>query len=331
MPTAVACDAASQATSRGRLGRRDRLEVADAEPAQDREQLVDAVRARVAREDRAATSPRERPGELRVLDHLAQRVLHLAAVARDEEVLTGREEALAVVPRRRNERDPRGERLERANGRNARQREDVRAPRNVHRHAVAREHLRRVMVREPPAVLEARAPDRAATALWVPHAVDGPGEAEATGGPEQEPVQLVRALAVAPIPDPDDVARLLPPQRPEQPRIGRLVPDPRAVVPGAFAVDLGDPRAEREHACVTREVEPSHLAGRGDRPVVRVVEERERARRADVAHDAAQEVRIAVVPVRDERVDEEDEPHDDAACSAWGSAAATSSYSSTYR
>jgi hypothetical protein len=51
--------------------------------------------------------------------------------------------------------------------------------------------------------------------------------------------------------------------------------------------------------------------------------------RDELAHDAAQEVRVAVVPVRDERVDEEDEPHDDAARSAWGSAAATSSYSST--
>ncbi len=63
------------------------LEVADAELAQDREQLVDAVGARVAREDRPAAVPRERARELRRSARTSRSVRSISlAVARDEEV-----------------------------------------------------------------------------------------------------------------------------------------------------------------------------------------------------------------------------------------------------
>lgn len=82
---------------------------------------------------------RQRLREVAVVQDRAQVALHLGAVAGDEKIRSGAEKTLAVRPRRGDQRDAAGQRLEDPDRGNARQRFDVRPARNMNRHPVATE------------------------------------------------------------------------------------------------------------------------------------------------------------------------------------------------
>src|SRR4051795_6284702 len=131
----------------------------------------------------------------------------------------------------------------------------------MHGHAMPGERIRRAMIRDPSAVPKPRPLDRADGGRGVSHAVDVSREPEPAHRPEQEVAQLPRALPVAPVADPHEVALLAPPQRTEDARVRGFVPGPDAVVPTAVTVDLCDRLAESEHAGVAAQVVAAHLAG----------------------------------------------------------------------
>src|SRR5690606_17432371 len=91
------------------------------EPEQDREKLVNAVSAGVARGNGFETARRERLGKVRLIQDPPQPGFHLRAVGRHEEVAARPEQALDVLPLRADQRDTAGERLEYSDGRYAEQ------------------------------------------------------------------------------------------------------------------------------------------------------------------------------------------------------------------
>ena len=179
------------------------------------------------------------------------------AVAGDQEVLAGREQALRVVPGRADQRDAAGERLEDADGGDAGQGVDVEAAGDVDGGEVAGEDLRHLGVRQPAPIVRAVA---------VQHRA-GPRRGSARHGrraevPPPRPARAgirsssSRAFAVAPIADPDQAAIAQPhDRRVKQPDVGRLVPDEDAIAPAPAAVDLRQRLAEGEHAVIAVEVE----------------------------------------------------------------------------
>ncbi|GMA77662.1 hypothetical protein GCM10025880_40790 [Methylorubrum aminovorans] len=95
------------------------------------------------------------------------------------------------------------------------------------------------------------------------------------GRAEEEGFEFARALAVAPIADPDEAGALaLLRRRAEQAGVGGFVPDIGAAVPALRPIDLGERLAEGEDAVVAGEIEGSHLVGRADGAVMGVVEQK---------------------------------------------------------
>src|SRR5215203_539447 len=130
--------------------------------------------------------------------------LHLNLAVRHQKILADPEQALRVAPRRRDERDAAGERLEDTNGWNARQKLDVEAARHVHGGEMARKDLGSFGVREPSAIGRAIAPERVERVVGIAHAVDIERQTEGLGWAEQKRFQFVAALIVAPVADPDE-------------------------------------------------------------------------------------------------------------------------------
>src|SRR5690606_16555733 len=127
------------------------------------------------------------------------------------------------------QRDAAGQRLEHTDGWNTGQVLDIWAARNVHRQLVAGEYLRRLEVGQPAAVGDTEFGQRLERVVRVAHAVDGGIQAQLGDRAEQEGAQLLPALVVAPVADPDQVSTLLQlRQRPEQLDVGSLVPGPGA-------------------------------------------------------------------------------------------------------
>src|SRR5438045_1403350 len=85
----------------------------------DRGQLVDAVRARVARAYGGEPMRAEVLRELTIEQHRFEKRSHLAAVAGKQKIEARLKEMLAIVPRGGNQRNAAGQRLERADRRNA--------------------------------------------------------------------------------------------------------------------------------------------------------------------------------------------------------------------
>ena len=126
---------------------------------------------------------------------------------------------------------------------------DVVAARHVHGRQVAGEDLRRARVRRPAAVAGAVAGEQSP----APRRDSARRRRRAAArrlrpGANRNFSSSARALAVAPVADPDEaVARAFAAGRVEQARVGGLVPDPDAVAPAPAAVDLA-PASRRRRA-----------------------------------------------------------------------------------
>jgi len=117
----------------------------------DLEQLVGPVAAGMALADASQAGADQGGAQAGVGGQGEQVALHLRAVAGGQEVLARPEQAFVVRPRRRNQRNPAGQGLEDADGRDARQRLGVEAARHVRGGEVAGEHLWRAGVGQPSA------------------------------------------------------------------------------------------------------------------------------------------------------------------------------------
>jgi hypothetical protein len=113
--------------------------------------------------------------------------------AGDEVVACRAEQALGVVPGRRDQRDAAGERLEDADRRDARQRRDVGPARHVHGDAVAREGGGHLPVGQPAAVGDAGRSRAPRARRRVAHAEDARREAERADGLDRNSCELPRA------------------------------------------------------------------------------------------------------------------------------------------
>src|SRR4051794_29688815 len=113
------------------------------------------MRTRVLRRDRRKSPLCKSARERGIVGHVTQTRAHLRSVTSDEEILAGREQPFDIIPWRRDQRDSTRERLEDANCRNAGKRLDVGTPRYVYGGPIPCEHVRRFIVRKPPAILEA--------------------------------------------------------------------------------------------------------------------------------------------------------------------------------
>jgi hypothetical protein len=151
---------------------------------------------------------------------------------------------------------------------------DVELPRHVHGHRVARKHGGRLGIRQPAAVPRAISRQRGERVGGVADTVDVKRQAGGARRLKQEIMQLVAALLVAPVADPDHArARLLGGGGTEQARVGRLVPGEGARSPAVVAIDPRQRPAKGEHAVIARDVEGVDRGGVADRAVVRVVEQ----------------------------------------------------------
>jgi len=140
--------------------------------------------------------------------------------------------------------------------------------------AVAGEEPRDAMVGDPAAVVETGKGDPQAGGGRVAHSIYRAVEAGAASRAQQERAQLLRALAVPPVADPDQVGFGLDRwQGVEDAGVGGLMPGPGAGGPAAFEVDAADHLAVGEDAVVVGEVEALHLLRRRGGAVVGVVEE----------------------------------------------------------
>ena len=234
---------------------------------------------------------RQPRAEGRIAEQARELPRHLGAISGEQEILPRREQAGRRAPQRRDERDAARERLERADGRNAGQGRDVGPTRHVDGDVEAREHVGHLVIRQPAAVLDARAPERTARLLRIAHAVEPGLETQLSYGLDQELVQLRRTLLVAPVADPDEIA--IAPRgrhRVKASHVGRLVPCPCPRRPSVLEVRVADHIAEREHPIVVGQVVVADPRSIGHGAVVRIVEE--------------QHVRTLRAPVRTNRRDE---------------------------
>src|SRR5690606_25404272 len=127
-------------------------------------------------------------------------------VARDEEVRSGVEQTLGVLPRRAHEGNPAGERLEHTDRGDAGERADVGLPWHVNGDPEAGVDVRRGVVGQPAAVLETGRPYPPHGVEGVAHTMDASAQSQPLGGLEQELEQFPAPLLVPPVTDPDDVA-----------------------------------------------------------------------------------------------------------------------------
>src|SRR5690606_9986418 len=134
---------------------------------------------------------------------------HLAFVTGDEVVTARSEQAFAVLPRRADQRNPAGQRLEDADRRNARQLLRIKASGHMYRGSMTGEDAGNVGIRQPAPVVCAVGSERCQSMFGVADAVDGNRELRSCGGPQKKVHELARAFAIPPVAEPDDAASLV--------------------------------------------------------------------------------------------------------------------------
>src|SRR3954451_8874508 len=128
--------------------------------------------------------------------------------------------------------------------------------------------------------------------VGISHAMNARVETQTVHRLNEEATQFLIALAVTPIPDPDQVRVL---DRPllhaEQRRVRGLMPSKNATAPTAREIDLPKHFSERQHRVVAFKIEVLDLVRLGQRPMVRVMKEQQEtsppnAMTAEACHQA---------------------------------------------
>src|SRR5690625_5885280 len=112
-----------------------------------------------------------------------------------------------------------------------------------------------LVVREPSRISDPR-PGEGTSSRWgVPDPIDSGPELERSDRLDEEFIELRRPLLIPPIPDPDEVAHLVPDShRSEEARVGRLMPTPDPLRPSPLPVYLAEGLTEGEDHVVLTQV-----------------------------------------------------------------------------
>src|SRR5690625_326833 len=251
----------------------------ESEWLEDREELIDPMGAGVALADRFKSSGCEIFSEIFVVENGPKMVAHLAFVS-GKEIIVRSEKFLAIIPRSRNQRNSAGHRLEHPNRRDACQFFRIRSSRNMDRCAIVGKDRRHFVVRKPAAEFDPGAIDRFPGLIWKTDAVNPCPNSRFRSRLEQEFLQLRFPLAIAPIPDPDQIAfetLLLP--RIKSADIGGFMPRPDVFCPSVFQINLTNGFSEGQHAVVMRKIVSAHRFGIGYRSVMSIMK-----KEAEIAH-----------------------------------------------
>src|SRR4051794_27453531 len=162
--------------------------------------------AGVPREDRFKAADGEFFGECLIVEDGAKMFAHLGAVSRDEVIDAGPEESFGILPRRADEGDSASECFKGTDRGDAWQLSRVRAAGHVHGYAETREEFGHAEVGQPAAVLNAGGGECLLRGFRVADPKYFRVEVQRFGRLDQELVQFGRALIVAPVADPDQVA-----------------------------------------------------------------------------------------------------------------------------
>ena len=181
---------------------------------------------------------------------------------------------LAIVPRRRQQRNAAGERLEHADRRNAGQNLRVETARHMDRCKVVGEHFRSRRIGQPTVVARAKLLHLLLRSIGIANAMDVERQMRVLRRFQQIVDKLRAALAVTPVADPDQaLAVVLRHRWMKAPNVGGFVPDEHAIAPAPAVVNVGERRSERQNPVIGIKIVGAHLVGSGDCAVVGIVEQ----------------------------------------------------------
>ena len=180
-----------------------------------------------------------------------QMASHFGRVMCHQEILPRPEQAFLVPPRRADQGNAASQRLEHPNRWDPRKGLDVRPARDMDGHPMLGEAGGSLGVRQPAPVSEAGGSQAIKRLRRVADTMYGPVKPSMTGGFDQEIMQFLRAFAIAPVADPDQVPlRPLGKQRAKNGCVGCLVPGKRPPAPAQTFIAAAQGFAERQHRIV---------------------------------------------------------------------------------
>src|SRR5579875_58628 len=241
------------------------------------EEFIYTMGAGMASQNGFASVPRKFRAQAAIGEQLAQAARYFRGVARHQKIPPGNKQSARIAPPRRNQRNPARERFEHANGGDARKRFQVGAAGDMQGNAGARESGRRLVVGNPSAAEDPGTSQRFLRRRRVADSVDFGREPQRTNRIDQEALEFARALFVAPVADPDQVARLTGRKRlahwVEHAHVGGFVPGPGAARPPLALIEIANDIAEGEHAIVAGKVVLAHAGAIRYGAVMRIVEQ----------------------------------------------------------
>src|ERR1051325_1669059 len=160
----------------------------------------------VASQDRTQPMARQFGSHLWVADQSIKIGSHIISITRNQEVLSGCEQALRIVPRRANQGDATGEGFKDSYGRNAWKRLDIWPARNMHGGSKLSKDLRYSIIGNPPTVLNVRFLERLQRFARIAHAIHLRVQLEPANRRQEELLQFHAAFAVAPVSNPHQIA-----------------------------------------------------------------------------------------------------------------------------
>ena len=201
---------------------------------------------------------------------------HRLAVTRDEVILARCEQSVLVLPRRRDQRNAAGQRLEHADRRNPRQRLGIGPPRDVHGHMRRGESKGSAKIRQVAGEVDAGVGEHRLPLRRITHPVDPRRQPHRFDRPNQKFAELDGALLIAPIADPHEVALLADlGVGTKQGQIGRLVPGEDLPAPAMPPIGVAQHIAKGEHPVETVEIESGNRLPVSHHPMMRIVEQQQ--------------------------------------------------------
>src|SRR5206468_10394824 len=157
---------------------------------------------------------------------------HFRAVSHHQKIVTNAEPMFAIVPWRGNKRDAASERLKHADGRNSREQLGVETPWHVDGREMVGEQPGCSRIRDPATIARGMPLEGALCFRGIAHPINVERQPRFLRRPQKIFDQLVAALAVTPIADPNEaIASRYRGWRMEAPRVRCLMPDEHAVAP----------------------------------------------------------------------------------------------------
>src|SRR6478609_470525 len=238
-------------------------------------QFVHAVRTGMTAVNGRQPISDKRRAHVGIVAKRIEMALHLALVPGHQIIGSRAKQALAIVPRSRDQRNSASERLEHPDGRDAWKHVDIIAAWHMNGCEVAREDLGGARIGKPPAIASAKTHQHVACGIRIAHTIHVEREANRLRRPEKEALQLGVTFVITPIADPDETFPLaLHCGWAEQARIGGLVPYMHPVAPTPTTVNLRECIAKGQHPIISIEIEAADGLWIADRTMMRVMKQK---------------------------------------------------------